>query len=215
MGVKERKERERRSRSRAILEAAKKLVAEYGVEGMSMNQVADLTELNKATLYSYFSNKDDLIDAIVYEGLELLEKEFRTCAEGAASGLEGVLNLVKATFDFYKRYPVYFYAMNHQERRGPAAERETPFSIKGNKVASRVFGIMQASIERGIKDGSSRGEIDTKAVCVIFFAYTYGVMHTVLAKEDVYVDVLGLSPEEVERSALEFLEYFLERREKK
>ena len=51
-----------------------------------MNQVADLTELNKATLYSYFSNKDDLIDAIVYDGLVLLEKELQKERSGPCTG---------------------------------------------------------------------------------------------------------------------------------
>lgn len=215
MGIQERKEREKRHRRNAILKAAKKIVGERGVEGMSMNQVADLTELNKATLYSYFANKDDLIDAIVYEGLSLLERKFNKRGQDQVSGLEKVLNLTRATFDFYREHPIYFYAMNHQERRGPGAERETPFSIKGDEIASRIFGKLQENIERGIDDGSIREGIDINRFSVVFFAHTYGVMHTVLSKEDVYVDVLGLDSKAVEGSAMEFLEYFLERREKR
>lgn len=213
MGIKERKEREKRHRRNAILKAAKKVIGEKGVEGMSMNQVADLTELNKATLYSYFGNKDDLIDAIVYEGLVLLEKRFKKSDQDSVPGLEKVLNLTRATFDFYREYPIYFYAMNHQERRGPGAGRETPYSMKGDEVASRIFGKLGEYVEQGIEDGSIRREVDSNRLCVLFFAYTYGVMHTVLSKEDVYADVLGLDSDAVERSALEFIEYFLERRE--
>lgn len=213
MGIKERKEREKSRRRNAILKAAKRIIGKNGVEGMSMNQVADLTELNKATLYSYFSNKDDLIDAIVYDGLILLEKKFQTNDKDSALGLEKVLNLTKATFDFYREYPVYFLAMNHQERRGPAAERKTPFSIKGDEIASRIFGTIQENIELGIKDGSIRREIDINRYLILFFAYTHGVMHTVLSKEDVYLDVLGLDSEEVEKAALESIEYLLKRRD--
>lgn len=212
MGIKERKEREKRSRRDAILQATKKIVEEKGVEGMSMNQVADLTELNKATLYSYFSNKDDLIDAIVFEGLILLEKEFQKSDQESAQGLDKVLNLTRTAFAFYKKYPVYFFSMNHQERRGPAAERETPFSIKGDEIASRIFCKLQEDIQQGIEDGSIRRGIDINRFSILFFAHTYGVMHTVFSKEDVYKDVLGLDSEVVESSALEFLEYFLKRR---
>ena len=88
MGIKERKEREKRRRSNAILRAARRIVREKGVEGMTMNRVAELTELNKATLYSYFSNKDDLIDAIVYDGLVLLDKKLQECERQSGSGLE-------------------------------------------------------------------------------------------------------------------------------
>jgi AcrR family transcriptional regulator len=215
MGIKERKERERKSRRNAILKAAKRIIGESGVEGMSMNQVAELTELNKATLYSYYSNKDDLIDAVVYDGLVLLEKKLQKCEEESAPGLNKVMDLTRATFDFYREHPVYFYALNHQERRGSREERETPFSVKGDEIASRIFERIRQSIERGIEDGSIRSEVDINRLSVLFFAYTYGVMHTVISKEDVYEDVLGLNAKEVERSALEFLEYFLERREKK
>lgn len=214
MGVKERKEREKRRRKSAILKAAKKIIRERGVEGMSMNQVAELTELNKATLYSYFSNKDDLIDAIVYDGLILLEKEFKKSDHDSAPGATKVLDLTRATFNFYREYPVYFRAMNHQERRARGAERETPYSIRGNEVASNIFGKIQKNIERGVEDGSIRREIDINQFLILCFALTYGVMHTVFSKEDVYMDVLGLDCEMVERSALEFLEYYLERKEK-
>jgi AcrR family transcriptional regulator len=209
MGIKERKQREKKQRSNAILKAAKKIIGDKGVELMSMNQVAELTELNKATIYSYFANKDDLIDAIVYEGLVLLEKRFQKDHQDSASGLDEVIELTRTTFDFYREHPIYFYAMNHQERRGPGAERETPFSVKGDEVASRIFGRLKETVEWGVEDGSIRRGIDTNRLSVVFYAYTYGVMHTVISKEDVYVDVLGLNPDEVERSALEFLEYFL------
>ena len=213
MGIKERKEREKRRRRNAILKAAKKIVGKNGVEGMSMNQVAELTELNKATLYSYYSNKDDLIDAIVYDGLVLLEKEFEKHDDKSAPGITKVIDLTRATFNFYRTYPVYFSAMNHQERRGPGARMETPFAIKGDEIASRIFGKIQMSIEQGIEDGSIRREIDINHCSMLFYSYTYGVMHTLLSKEDVYSDVLGLDSLAVERQALEFLKYFLERRE--
>ncbi len=77
MGIAERKAREKNQRRIAIMAAAKRLILKHGVEGMSMNQLADSIELNKATLYLYFRDKDDLIDAVVYEGLVLLEKEYR------------------------------------------------------------------------------------------------------------------------------------------
>ena len=74
--------------------------------------------------------------------------------------------------------------------------------------------MIRENLELGIKDGSIRGEIDINRALILFFAYTHGVMHTVISKEDVYLDVLGLDSDEVEKSAMEFIEYFLKRREK-
>ena len=209
MGIKERKEREKRRRSNAILRAARRIVREKGVEGMTMNRVAELTELNKATLYSYFSNKDDLIDAIVYEGLTTLEKLFQEVVSQPLNGLEKVMRLVQTMYGFYKKYPVYFYTMNHQERRTPKERTETPYAIKGNKKASGLFQTMTECIDQGIKEGNIRENIDTKSFLMLFFAQIYGVMHTIHDKEDVYVDVLELKTEDIEKSGLEMIEYYL------
>ena len=209
MGIAERKEREKKQRRKAILQAGKKLISKLGVEGMSMNQLAESTELNKATLYLYFSNKDDLVDAIVYEGLLLLEKKFQEFDTVSLSGLESVLKLVHAIFAFYEKYPVYFYALNHQERRTASERLETPFSMKGNETASRLFETISKELRRGIEEGSVREKIAVNAALLLIYAHTYGVMHTIHNKQDIYEDVLGLDPESIEKSAIEFIEFYL------
>ena len=211
MGIKERKEREKTSRRNAILAAAKEVVGKRGVEGMSMNHVAELTELNKATLYLYFSNKDDLIDAIVYEGLTLLEKTFQEMTDLSPPGLDRVLALTEATLAFYRERPVYFYAMNHQERRTTKTRMETPYSVKGNEIASRIFEQIQDGIEEGIDAGTIRKDIDVKTFSVLVYAHTFGVMHTVHSKKDVYEDVVNVDSGTIEKSALEFIKYYLKK----
>lgn len=209
MGISERRSREKDRRRNAILKAAKGLIARYGVEGMSMNQLAESTELNKATLYLYFEDKDDLVDAVVCEGLVLLEKEHQEADRPALSGFDKVTNLVRATFAFYKRQPVYFYALNHQERRKAADRRDTPFAAKGNEVAARIFDRIAEGLRQGIKEGSIRQGIDVKMFLVLLYAQMYGVTHTIYAKEDIYKDVFDLDPAAIEKSALEILAYYL------
>ncbi len=209
MGIAERKAREKNQRRNDILTAAKRLILKHGVEGMSMNQLAESTELNKATLYLYFRDKDDLIDAVVHEGLILLETKFRQADRHVRSGLEKVLHLARSTFAFYRQQPVYFYTLNHQERRRVSERLETPFAAKGNEVASRVFGSMAEALRQGIADGTIRGSIDINVFLVLLYAYVYGVMHTIHSKEDIYKDVFGLGPAIIESSALEVIEFYL------
>ena len=209
MGIAERRVREKNQRRSAILKAAKRLILKHGVEGMSMNQLAEATELNKATLYLYFNDKDDLIDAVVYDGLVLLEKESNKADRHALSGFEKVSHLVRSTFAFYKQYPVYFYAMNHQERRRETERLETPFAAKGNETASRIFEKIAEGLRQGIEEGSIRKEIDINVFLVLLYAQMYGVMHTIYSKEDVYRDVFGVDSAIIEKSALETIEYYL------
>jgi len=209
LGISERRSREKDRRRTAILKAAKSLIARYGVEGMSMNQLAESTELNKATLYLYFEDKDDLIDAVVYEGLVLLEEEYQQADRPALSGFDKVMNLVRATFAFYKKHRVYFYALNHQERRKAADRRDTPFAAKGDEVAVRIFDRIAEGLRRGIKEGSIRHGIDVNMFLVLLYAQMYGVTHTIYAKEDIYKDVFSLDPAAIEKTAVEIIEYYL------
>jgi len=209
LGIAERKMREKDQRRGAILEAARSLIAKHGVEGMSMNQLAETVELNKATLYLYFSDKDDLIDAVVYEGLVLLEEEYRRTDRRTLSGLEKVVNLARVTFAFYKRHPVYFYALNHQEKRRGNERLDTPFAAKGNETASRIFDMIADGMRLGIEDGSIRRGIELNVFLVSMYAHTYGIMHTIYSKEDIYKDLFNLDSATIEKSALEILEYYL------
>jgi AcrR family transcriptional regulator len=209
VGVAERRLREKSQRRNAILKAAKRLISKHGVEGMSMNQLADATELNKATLYLYFTDKDDLIDAVVFEGLTALEKTFQEADRRPLSGFDRVLNLVQATFAFYKQHPVYFYTMNHQERRSVPKRMGAPLAAKGNDAAAGIFNRMGEGLRQGIDDGSVRREVNINLVLVLLYAQIYGVMHTIHSKEDVYRDVFGLDPATIERSALDTIGSYL------
>jgi hypothetical protein len=120
-----------------------------------------------------------------------------------------VLNLVSATFAFYKEYPVYFYTMNHQERRRVSERLETPFAAKGDEVASRIFERIADGMRQGIEEGSIRKGIYVNVFLVLLYAQIYGVMHTMYSKEDIYKDLFGLDAATIERSALEIIEYYL------
>lgn len=210
MTISDRKEREKRLRRQSILKSAKKLIAKSGCEEMSMNQLAAATELNKATLYLYYSNKDDLIDAIVYEGLKVLEKRLEESDDRSETGLERVLNQIRTTFAFYRESPVYFYTFNHQERRPSGLRKEGPFAEKGNEIASRVFGRTLAAVESGIKQHDIRDDIDINTFLILMFAHVYGAMHIIYAKKDIYEDMQNIDADTIERAAIECLQYYLE-----
>lgn len=48
----------------AILDAASSLLAEVGYEALTLTSVAERSESNIASLYRFFSNKDQLLDAL-------------------------------------------------------------------------------------------------------------------------------------------------------
>jgi len=54
MGISERRMREKEQRKKEILDKAERLFFSRGYDDVSMDEIANEVELNKATLYLYF-----------------------------------------------------------------------------------------------------------------------------------------------------------------
>ena len=61
MGVKERRELEKQWRRDQILDAARKLLLEKGMQTISISRIAKEAELGVGTIYFYYKNKEDLL----------------------------------------------------------------------------------------------------------------------------------------------------------
>lgn len=88
----------RRDRRKAeIVKTATRILTESGYQGMSLEDVAEQTDIAKATLYHYFSSKD----ALVAVALETLTREVlqRLAAREEAVGNAGVREHLAALID--------------------------------------------------------------------------------------------------------------------
>ena len=72
-----------------IIEAALDLFSVQGFEATSVSQLADAVGIRKASLYSYFENKQAILDALVQEVLKKGGKIWFADAEGMAQALPG------------------------------------------------------------------------------------------------------------------------------
>ncbi|MDI3388545.1 TetR/AcrR family transcriptional regulator [Streptomyces sp. B-S-A8] len=80
----------RRDRRKAeIVRTATELLSSYGYQGMSLEGVAERTDIAKATLYHYFASKDDLVSAalesLTEEVLTRLDARRRTVSDASAT----------------------------------------------------------------------------------------------------------------------------------
>lgn len=88
----------RRDRRKAeIVKTATRILTESGYQGMSLEDVAEQTDIAKATLYHYFSSKDALVSA----ALETLTQEVlqRLAAREQALGNAGARDHLAAVID--------------------------------------------------------------------------------------------------------------------
>ena len=90
MGITERREREKKERRKTILNCAKELILSQGVERVSMMDIADKAELSKATMYLYFSGKEDILNEICEESAQAFMEHFKPFFESGITGMKAL-----------------------------------------------------------------------------------------------------------------------------
>ena len=85
-------------RVREILEAARRVMARYGMQGTTVDRVAEEAKVAKGTIYLYFLSKDELVHAAVLEGLREMVAETVRSDDPTLQPLERIRNLILAQY---------------------------------------------------------------------------------------------------------------------
>jgi AcrR family transcriptional regulator len=113
MSIAERKEREKEQRRNDILSAAEKLFFARGYDNVTMDDIAKAVELNKATIYLYFKDKESLYFTVVLHGVHILNEMVREREGKAKTGFDKLWEIGHAYVSFARKYPDYNRAYNY------------------------------------------------------------------------------------------------------
>jgi AcrR family transcriptional regulator len=102
----------RHSRTRqAILDAARAIINERGVDGLSMRTLAEEVDYSPSALYNYFDNKEEIIEAIRAEGWALLEAMDGGASQEGLSPVELLYQGGLSYLKFAETYPDHYLLM--------------------------------------------------------------------------------------------------------
>jgi AcrR family transcriptional regulator len=120
---------------RALLDQALVLIAEKGVAGLSLREVAARVGVSHAAPYHHFADKTALVHALAHEGMSLMDDQM-AAAEAMAAGDpdERLLGIGMAYVIFAVERPDYYSAMNAPEINNPEAQLDgaQPPEAQGN-----------------------------------------------------------------------------------
>ncbi|HEX8647820.1 MAG TPA: TetR family transcriptional regulator [Thermoleophilaceae bacterium] len=133
-----------------VARAALELLDSEGLDALSMRRLADGLGAGTMTLYGYFRNKEELLDAVVDVGFA----DFARPAP-AADPLDGLRDLMLAARDVLRRHPALV------EIRGA-----------GPIVRPRGFAITELALELLMRAGVEPGE--AARVFRVLFDYVFG-----------------------------------------
>jgi TetR/AcrR family transcriptional regulator len=158
MAISDRRKREKVQRRQAIIDAAESLFFLRGYDNVSMNDIAEEVELNRATIYLYFENKEALYFAVVLRGVRLLNKMIKSNVETTADA-QKIDAILKAYATFFKLYPQYSQVYNFFQSGRFISPILNRYQYSGGdageiiKLQKEIFNILHLTIKNGIKEG--------------------------------------------------------------
>jgi AcrR family transcriptional regulator len=158
-------------RRRALIAAARDLIAERGFEGLRTRDVAQRVGLNHATLHHYFATKEALIVATVRDlvgQLATYRAANRTPAPSPRDALRAYLAAARAQV---LADPTPFVALGEFFLR---AGRHPKLAAILRELDDGWTGFFVSILTQGQKDGAFRPDIDPAAVARILTAYMRG-----------------------------------------
>ena len=201
MGIIERKEREKEHRREEIIDAAQRVFFQKGLSAATMDEIAEVAELSKGTLYLYYNSKEDLYLSVMLRGMDILYGMFMNVLSESRTSLEAVANLGEAYYEFFNQHRNYYRMLHFFENpqfHKQVSEEMLQFCASHNQ---KVWLVVINAIERGIDEGVIRPDIDPKEAAVILWASSNGLMLQMDREDNYWRDVMGVDLEAALRRA--------------
>ena len=202
MGIADRRQREKEQRRTGIIDAAERLFFSRSFEDVSMDDIAREVELNKATIYLYFKNKETLFATIVLRGVQILKEKYTECMEKQVPGIVKVALMGQAYYQFSQEYPdylrmIHFYGSERFSRGNPCTA-----GIGEGYGTCRM--ILRDAIQEGIDDGTIRADLDPFLTSMYLMISFMGIL-SMENKWKLVIEAEGFSYEQYTREFFRFI----------
>lgn len=171
-GGRTRKSAETRER---IMEAASRIMVERGAADFQMSEVSERCGLSKGSLYYYFSDRDELVRAVVDHAVDDLVDEVEGIVASAPGAVESIVGLARALADSVRPGGPLVLALARGASDAGAGRVE-------ESRLERVVSILTAQFERAKGEGLMRPEVSSR-LCAAAVAGAFLVFEHV-APED-------------------------------
>ena len=171
-------EKEENSLRRAILDTARQLLTTVGYARLSMRNIAGKIGYSATSIYLYFESKDDLVHALIDEGVDLLNARLNEANASTDTPEDRMRAMCKAYVAFGLERPEYYEIMYvlHPEyiKRYP---------VEKYRKARRNLEIMAEAVNDGMQCGVFK-KVDPMLAANLAWTQLHGVV-TLLSSERV------------------------------
>ena len=151
-----------------ILEKSKELFLNLGFKSVTMDEIANSLGVSKKTIYKYFKNKTELVDAVTLYMFETV-----------CYGIDGILDLQLDVIDELFSIKRLVLESLKDEKSSPQYQLQKYYPKIYASLKAKQFHIMQncviTNLKKGIKTTVYRDNIDVEFVSRIYFNGMIGI----------------------------------------
>jgi len=184
-----------------ILDAATVVIAERGIEGAKMEDIASAAELGKSTIYNYFASKQLLLAGLDLRGTKIEEKGFRNAYDAGKNGLDRAIRIGRFYFKYAMEHIVCFQAKVQIGRISPAMFdqfKDDTLMKDYMQATKRIHQILADAIADGISDGTVRSDLDPERMSLLLWCQYNGVIEIIQNRGEMITTVLGITMKQIE-----------------
>ena len=184
-----RRDKETEVRKGYVLDAARLVLERKGVEGTSMEEIAEAAEYTRRTLYSYFKGRDEILLLLhMANNAERLGVQADLLRDSGA-GLDSLRAWAHCYFEYVRARPAACELQMYWDFRGVDAallspETFTRFRSQNEEMAAQL----RAVLEQCRADGSLRSDVDIE-MCMSQLLYSLrGVFNRAISDSYSFAD---------------------------
>jgi TetR/AcrR family transcriptional regulator, cholesterol catabolism regulator len=136
-----------------IMVKADELFMKYGIRSVSMDDIANSLGMSKKTLYQYYGDKDELVDAVVEAHIKKMQTDCVKCRKDAKDAIHEIFIAMDRILEqFNNMNPMLVFDLEKFHFRSYERFREYKDTFLGQMISE--------NIEWGIEDELYRPELD-------------------------------------------------------
>jgi AcrR family transcriptional regulator len=143
-----------------IRQKADELFRQFGIKSVTMDEIASRLAVSKKTIYQSFADKDELVDAVISDMILYNQKcccKYKAHADDAIHEVFLAMEMIQEMFADFNPSILFDMQRNHPNTYSKFLKHKHSF----------LFQVVKDNIERGIKEGLFREDINPDVIAKI------------------------------------------------
>ncbi len=206
MGARKREALEQFNRDN-IIAAAKELFDTKGIEKTTMDDIAELADYSKSTIYAYFKSKEDIYNSIVRDYMEILTGELELCIDGGEDFENSYYQMCDCLVSFEEKYPKYYASLMGEVHMTNSRKR-----TETQDIGQELQRLIERLLEKGRNSHVLREDMELQPTVLYVWSAISGVIQVAERKKEEIIRKLRMDKEEYLRYSFKIFYESLVRR---